>query len=521
MAGIIEEETQPLTGFVLCCTAVPSEIRGEIDIKARKMGAKHRVDLMSDVTHIIVNPPEYRDKYFYAVKNRPDIVFLRVEFVFKLHEKWISGYDLNIDQEIMEYGLLRPFDGLSICLSNVSLNLRSMLAEHIRENGGHYSATLSRSVDVLALGKTSGDKYEYAKRMGIKVTHFSWVQACIKRGAWMKLNDFGLDLDDQVRAERLEAVCVPRLDINSTRVKENREANQALADGHVVSKPSMLKRTKSETTWNSFMDELDSAPEKLVEKSSSSVISGLVAGPFEVLESRSVESLSRIMEEEKEREQEQEQEQEQEYSSDTLFKDHAFYFHEFPKDKYDIISAFVKARGAEVVLDAAKSTHFVVLFDTPPTNIPKLPPLTCLVTEWYIEQSEFCGRPRPPSSWTYSKYYGSTLACAANLSIKGKTVSISGFRGMDYFHINKFITSLGAKFEDTLTADRDLLIVPIDFIRAIKNGEAKLPDKIIYARKWGVPIMSDEWLLNKADWSDVNCKRSDMVERKSKRVKSS
>lgn len=79
------------------------------------MGATHKYDLTSDVTHLLVgevNTPKYK----FVARERPDVTVLRPEWVQAVRESWMQGGDTNI-RALEERYKLPVFEGLSICIT--------------------------------------------------------------------------------------------------------------------------------------------------------------------------------------------------------------------------------------------------------------------------------------------------------------------------------------------------------------------------------------------------------------------
>lgn len=89
------------------------------------MGAVHRHDLTSDVTHLIVgdlNTPKYK----FVAQNRIDVKVVEAAWVEAMHEKWITGEDIDISE--YEKNFKYPaFSGLKICVTNIVDSTSSML----------------------------------------------------------------------------------------------------------------------------------------------------------------------------------------------------------------------------------------------------------------------------------------------------------------------------------------------------------------------------------------------------------
>lgn len=58
------------------------------------MGARHALDLISDVTHLVcgdISTPKYK----YVAKMRMDVKVMRVEWVDAMYDSWINGEDIS------------------------------------------------------------------------------------------------------------------------------------------------------------------------------------------------------------------------------------------------------------------------------------------------------------------------------------------------------------------------------------------------------------------------------------------
>lgn len=79
------------------------------------MGAVHKFDLTSDVTHLVVgdsNTPKYK----YVARERNDAKVVRPEWVEAVRETWVSGGDTDLALLEREYAF-PTFAGLSISLT--------------------------------------------------------------------------------------------------------------------------------------------------------------------------------------------------------------------------------------------------------------------------------------------------------------------------------------------------------------------------------------------------------------------
>lgn len=82
---------------------------------AIEMGAEHKLDLTSDVTHLIVGDSNTA-KYKYVAREREDIKVLQLEWVEAVRQAWIQGGDVDL-KELEEEYRLPTFAGLRISVT--------------------------------------------------------------------------------------------------------------------------------------------------------------------------------------------------------------------------------------------------------------------------------------------------------------------------------------------------------------------------------------------------------------------
>ena len=79
------------------------------------MGAVHKFDLTSDVTHLIVGETD-TPKYKFVAKERPDVKCLRASFIEAVRTSWLEGGEPNVEVLEKEHKL-PTFSGLIICVT--------------------------------------------------------------------------------------------------------------------------------------------------------------------------------------------------------------------------------------------------------------------------------------------------------------------------------------------------------------------------------------------------------------------
>jgi hypothetical protein len=123
------------------------------------MGAAHKFDLTSDVTHLLVGEINTA-KYKFVARERSDVVVLRPEWVEAVRQSWMQGEDTDIRALEQQYRL-PTFMGLAICITGFedSMKLVPVLPSADKANGHcqwlieiTFRILLSRMA--LTLGKT-------------------------------------------------------------------------------------------------------------------------------------------------------------------------------------------------------------------------------------------------------------------------------------------------------------------------------------------------------------------------------
>lgn len=82
---------------------------------ASEMGATHKFDLTSDVTHLLVgevNTPKYK----FVARERADVIVLKPEWVEAVRQSWMQGEDTDI-RALEEQYKLPAFAGVTICIT--------------------------------------------------------------------------------------------------------------------------------------------------------------------------------------------------------------------------------------------------------------------------------------------------------------------------------------------------------------------------------------------------------------------
>ena len=79
------------------------------------MGALHKLDLTSDVTHLIVGDTD-TPKYKFVAKERPDVKCLLPSWIDAVRQSWLDGGETKVEALEAEHKV-PTFYGLRICVT--------------------------------------------------------------------------------------------------------------------------------------------------------------------------------------------------------------------------------------------------------------------------------------------------------------------------------------------------------------------------------------------------------------------
>lgn len=162
------------------------------------MGAVHKLDLTSDVTHLLVGQVDSA-KYKHVAKERPDVHVLRPDWVEEVRKSWLAGGDTDV-ADLEERFRLPTFFGLHICVTGFNdcrsrprrftlahietsvVQERQDIQDNVNNNGATYHGDLIKSVTHLVAAEPRGAKYDRAKLWGIKIVSHKWFMESLERG---------------------------------------------------------------------------------------------------------------------------------------------------------------------------------------------------------------------------------------------------------------------------------------------------------------------------------------------------
>jgi hypothetical protein len=446
------------------------------------MGAVHKLDLTSDVTHLLVGSittPKYR----YVAKERPDIKVLSPEFVDKVRESWIEGGEVNVTQ-FEEECRMPTFAGLTICLTGFEdLAQRKEMEHTCRKEGAEWSADLTKHVTHLITAKPEGAKYTHAKQWGIHTVGLKWYEDSLIRGMAVEESCYRPDLprsQQGVGAYRL----APRRP--AVLGKRGREESQTSAGDDSSRKKlrksaSMRLGGQSQDLWQSFsqhevqVDHTVLDPWTGANDESQHLRDSI--GPHRKRPSDAIEEVQRPDVKE----------------PHELFSGHYVLIHGFDGKRTKHLRQVIETDGATVVNStielAASSTHpffkaqCLLIPHAEPTKLPDVPTETYFVTEWWVERCLHSRKLLDPREDLLSQ----PLQDLKGSVLQDLAISTTGFDGVDLRMSVETMQLMGARYQEQLLPSTSILICASPTVRR---------EKALYASKHKIPIVSVGWLLD-------------------------
>ncbi|KAF2216652.1 hypothetical protein CERZMDRAFT_33861 [Cercospora zeae-maydis SCOH1-5] len=470
----------PLQGVVLCCTSLVQDVRTRIADMAVQMGATHKLDLTSEVTHLLVGSittPKYR----YVAKERPDIKVLDPEFVVRVRDAWIEGGEVDV-RRLEDESRMKTFAGLEMCLTGFGdVVHRKELERVCQEQGARWSADLTKQVTHLIAAKPEGAKYMHAKQWGVTVVSLKWYEDSLVRGMAVDESYYACEipLEEQgIGAFRT----MPKRASLGKRGREAGEVTNANDDKRkrLRKSASMRLGEQSQSLWQSMSQHELQVDNTVIDvwnemNDESQTLRDSIGPGAKPRPGNATESIEREAAE----------------KLHGLFSGLFILIHGFASAKTEKLRSVVTANGATVVdtpedLERApESRHFrsqrLLVPHAQPTELPIVPPGTTLVTEWWVERCLHFKQELDPEQDVLSQpMQGKQISEFANL-----VISSTGFNSVDLRMSAETIKLTGAQYEQQLSAGTSVLICA---------SEAMKKEKAFYASKHSIPVVHQQWL---------------------------
>ncbi|KAL5115559.1 protein kinase activating protein dpb11 [Pleosporales sp. CAS-2024a] len=490
---------KPLTGAVLCCTSIAPEQRTHLAHIGADLGATIKLDLTSDVTHLIVGSIDSA-KYRYVARCREDVKVLSPAWLEALREVWLQGSD-HLDVAALEAAHRVPtFFGLKICLTGFDTpEQRRYIQETADQNGAEYHGDLTKAVTHLIAAAPSGKKYEHAVNWSMKIVSLEWFQHSLERGMVLDEASYHPTLP---LAERGQGAWDRRQRSSPAPGKRSRESepSQALDLFRRKLRRSASTRLGSQSAelWAGITagnvqrrhDDADDWTEELLDRPDTprehtpatrlpeATVAEHVPDADPAYNPCSNAMVSR---------------QSNAHLAQGIFGGRVVFPHGFNEEKTAILRQHLQDQGARVPprseIDAIPEDHLRNGFLVVPHDVPV--DLTCvpdragsmlnLVTNWWVERCLYGKRLVDPAGDILSRPFDI-------VSISGfssLTINSTAFVGIELLHVTKVVALLGATYDEQLSAKTSVIVC---------NTREPNAQKLKFATERRIPAVHATWL---------------------------
>ncbi|ELR07557.1 hypothetical protein GMDG_08472 [Pseudogymnoascus destructans 20631-21] len=465
----------PLRGVVLCCTSIPPDTRTALAKQAEQMGAQHKYDLTSEVTHLIVG--EYdTPKYRYVAKERPDVKILTVGWIEAIRQLWIS--DKHIDLEALEAEHTLPtLASLIVCMTGFEDSAeRTNIINLICSNRGEYHGDLTRSITHLIASRPEGKKYKFAKDWKIRLVSAEWLYDSIQRGMIL---DENLYHPETPAEERGKGAWVRR-NAASPLGKRLRE-NEAVEDGTRKLRRTLSRKltSQNEVVWG---DIVGGGSTLLTKNADSEQPPRGIPGDGQTSQRASSDELNLTAG--------MAQTSAPISMKRAAFSQCRFCIHGYEPRKAKTLSRHLLSHDGDVrdiddlpVATPPFKNYMVVPHDFAVVGLPPIPEGTPVVTEWWVERCLEANECLEHSA----SYFDLPFASNSIDGFKKLVISTTGFTGFHLLHLSKAAAIMGATYDEYFSEKTSVLIC---------NATQQIRvEKLQRAKEWRIPVVSIDWLL--------------------------
>ena len=444
---------------------------------AEEMGAVHKLDLTTDVTHLVVGNTATA-KYRYVARERPDIKVLHPAWVGAVREKWVDAMDVDVAALEEEYRL-PTFQGLQICLTGFDdFDLRNAMITRVQQEGATHHGDLTKVITHLIAAGPSGKKYEAAKLWGVAVVSQKWYDDSLTRGMALdeSLYDPLLPVEEQGKgAVRLNARARPSL---GKRGRDGEaEGNTEAARKRLRRSASTRLESQSQDMWQDISAQSVVADTSDMDQWTEREQNAAAAGPKETTVTRRTIP------------------QPADGRSDQppgLFSGIHVLLWGFDPQRQQRLEDFLEPNGATIVskptkLKAASSDPsfkqqcLLVPHDASPATIlePDVPVGTMRVTEWWVERCIHSKKLLNPEQDILS----APLVSFASSALQNMSISTTGLASLDLRQCSKAVEMMGATYMQVVQPSSSVLVCGT---KAVKE------EKSFYAQKHEIPVVTAE-----------------------------
>jgi DNA replication regulator DPB11 len=439
------------------------------------MGAEHKLDLTSDVTHLLVGDTD-TPKYKYVAKEREDVKVLRPEWVEAVRTQWMEAKTIDLEALHQEYRM-PTLAGTKICITGFDdLPFRARLHQNVIENGGTYTGDLTRDVTHLIARKPEGKKYEYGMQWQKKIVTLQWYKETLERGMQLEESTYHptVPQDEQGRGAW-----------NRTTQSSPNPSKRARADQQGPEPARKLRRIAS-ARLHSQTDNMWSD------------LTGVHAGSLDVPTTRATLKPTQSMPDLRDASTDlgpNKDSRKDSFRGDAqIFTAKYFAVQGFPPDRARILRDVISNNGGNLLESVAQLRQFegatadakvlLVPYQTPAEQVPSPEEASLrfhVASELWVEHCMFCKLFTPPDQYPLSQFVPKIKPPGLSKLV----VTSTGFSGIVPNHVDKIVRLLGAKYEQTFTRNTSVLVC---------NRKNQNKTKLAMAKSWSIPVVAESWL---------------------------
>ncbi|KAH3979239.1 hypothetical protein HBH52_101450 [Parastagonospora nodorum] len=499
--GGYRTSNKPLSGAILCCTSIAPEQRSNLGNIGADLGATIKLDLTSDVTHLIVGSID-SNKYRYVARSREDVKVLSPAWLEAMREVWLEGHD-DLDVAALEEEHRVPtFFGLKICLTGFdNPEQRRYIQETVDKNGAEYHGDLTKAVTHLIAATPTGKKYEHAVNWRMKIVSLEWFQQSLERGmvldeacyhptipveergkgAWDR-REFPPAPASAKRARESE----PSQALNPFRRKLRRSASTRLGSQSAelwagITAATTERQQDNGDDWTEDLDKQDTPREHApaIHPHDSIIPENDARADADPAKDHHLVALP--------------SRQSHNDIAQGVFAGRIVFPHGFDEEKTNILRQHLQDKGAHVpqsselnalALDDLRSGFLVVPHDAQVdlTSVPeRAGSVLSLVTNWWVERCLYGKRLVDPADDILSRPFDKHSISG----FAGLTINSTAFVGIELLHVTKVVALMGATYDEQLSAKTSVIVC---------NTLEPNAQKLKFATDRRIPAVHATWL---------------------------
>ncbi|GAM90620.1 hypothetical protein ANO11243_086650 [Dothideomycetidae sp. 11243] len=426
--------------------------QAKVGIIGAELGAVHKLDLTTDVTHLLIGSVD-SEKYRHVAKRRPDILVLQPEWLFAVRDAWMQGDEIDLNPR-----------------------QRQWIEATAKDNGAQYHGDLTRAVTHLIAADPKGAKYDRAKQWSIKIVSLEWFDRSLERRMILDESTFDPLIEQGKRGEGAYQPQVKR----PTTGKRGRTDE---TDSGTVNAKRKLRRTasarlssQSQNMWQDITTTEGQA--SFLEDSWTQSVDPERRPPEPTVETQPIpEGLSRSLS--------------NMANSKALFAGWTCLIHGHSAQVSSKLRQLLSDNGASIVdradmlKDPTIDWSAVILPSAwtgkPDSVVPQVPLETKQVTEWWVERCLAHKTILDPDKDVFSQ---AMLHVPGNC-LQDLFISASGF-GQDVRYVARIVQAAGGSYEEGVTRKVNLLI--------FKHSNDL--DKPVYCAERNIDVVSPEWFFS-------------------------